>query len=118
MKGCRWMTYHLTVHEVCVSKKTNRLTTMYLTRYIVVGEREWERLRGGGAGPGERTRRYTISLANELWLLVIRKDTDVYFRGQYKQTNKQQQQKPEEEQHTEDWQPAAASTLTVTAANL
>ena len=34
MKGCRWMTYHLTVHTIIVpmSKKTNKLTTMYLTR--------------------------------------------------------------------------------------
>ena len=55
MKGCRWMTYHLTVHEVCVSKKTNRLTAMYLTRYIVVGGwgREGERVRGRARGDGE-----------------------------------------------------------------
>ena len=34
MKGCRWMTYHLTVHTIIVpmSKKPNKLTTMYLTR--------------------------------------------------------------------------------------
>ena len=31
MKGCGWMTYHLTVHTM--SKKTNKLTTMYLTPY-------------------------------------------------------------------------------------
>ena len=31
MKGCGWMTYHLTVHTIIVpmSKKTNKLTTMY-----------------------------------------------------------------------------------------
>ena len=35
MKGCRWMTYHLTVHTVTIpiNKKTIKLTTMYLTRY-------------------------------------------------------------------------------------
>ena len=35
MKGCRWMTYHLTVHTIIIpmSKKTIKLTTMYLTRY-------------------------------------------------------------------------------------
>ena len=35
MKGCGWMTYHLTVHTIIVpmSKKTNKLTTMYLTPY-------------------------------------------------------------------------------------
>ena len=35
MKGCRWMTYHLTVHTIItpMSKKTIKLTTMYLTRY-------------------------------------------------------------------------------------
>ena len=33
MKWCRWMTYHLTVHTIIIpmSKKTNRLTTMYMT---------------------------------------------------------------------------------------
>ena len=35
MKGCGWMTYYLTVHTIIVpiSKKTNKLTTMYLTPY-------------------------------------------------------------------------------------
>ena len=35
MKGCGWMTYRLTVHTIIVpmSKKTNKLTTTYLTRY-------------------------------------------------------------------------------------
>ena len=35
MKGCRWMTYHLTVRTIImpVSKKTNKLATMNLTRY-------------------------------------------------------------------------------------
>ena len=35
MKGCRRMTYHLTVHTVIIpmSKITIKLTTMYLTRY-------------------------------------------------------------------------------------
>ena len=35
MKGCGWMTYHLTVHTIIIpmSNKTNKLTTMYLTRY-------------------------------------------------------------------------------------
>ena len=35
MKGYRWMTYHLTVHTIIIpmSKKTIKLTTMYLTRY-------------------------------------------------------------------------------------
>ena len=35
MKECRWMTYHLTVHTIIISmsKKTNKLTTMYLTHY-------------------------------------------------------------------------------------
>ena len=35
MKGCGWMTYHLTVHTIIVpmSNKTNKLTTMYLTPY-------------------------------------------------------------------------------------
>ena len=35
MKGCRWMTYHLTVHTIIIpmSKKTIKLTTMYSTRY-------------------------------------------------------------------------------------
>ena len=35
MKGCRWMTYHLTVHIIIMpmSKKINNLTTMYLIRY-------------------------------------------------------------------------------------
>ena len=35
MKGCGWMTYHLTVHTIIVpmSKKINKLTTMYLTPY-------------------------------------------------------------------------------------
>ena len=35
VKGCRWMTYHLTVHTVImpISKKTSKLTTMCLTRY-------------------------------------------------------------------------------------
>ena len=35
MKGCRWMTYHLTVHTIIMpmSKKINKLATMYLTRY-------------------------------------------------------------------------------------
>ena len=35
MKGCGWMTYHLTVHTIIVpmSKKTNKLTTVYLTSY-------------------------------------------------------------------------------------
>ncbi len=35
MKGCRWMTYHLTVHTIIIpmNKKTIKLTTMYLTRY-------------------------------------------------------------------------------------
>ena len=30
MKGCRWMTYHLTVNTMIISmsKKTNKLTTM------------------------------------------------------------------------------------------
>ena len=30
MKGCRWMTYYLTVHTMIIpmSKKTNKLTTM------------------------------------------------------------------------------------------
>ena len=34
MKGCRWMTYHLTEHTIItpMNKKTNKLTTMYLTR--------------------------------------------------------------------------------------
>ena len=94
-----------------MSKKTNRLTAMYLTRYIVVGggergdggrESEGGGERGGGRGgreregggrERERTRRYTISPANELWLLVIRKDTDVYFRGTNKQTNNKNQKK-------------------------
>ena len=32
MKGCGWMTYQLTVHTIIVpmSKKTNKITTMYL----------------------------------------------------------------------------------------
>ena len=36
MKGCGWLTYHLTVHTIIVpmSKKTNKLTTMYLTPYL------------------------------------------------------------------------------------
>ena len=43
----------------------------------------------------------------------------VQTNTQTKQNKKQQrQQKPEEEQNTEDWQQSAASTLTVTAANL
>ena len=35
VKGCGWMTYHLTVHTIIVpmSKKTNKLTTIYLTPY-------------------------------------------------------------------------------------
>ena len=35
MKGCRWMTYHLTVHTINIpmGKKIIKLTTMYLTRY-------------------------------------------------------------------------------------
>ena len=35
MKGCGWMTYHLTVHTIIIpmSKKTNKLTPMYLTMY-------------------------------------------------------------------------------------
>ena len=35
MKGCEWMTYHLRVHTIIVpmSKKTIKLTTMYLTPY-------------------------------------------------------------------------------------
>ena len=35
MKGCGWITYHLTVQTIIVSisKKTNKLTTMYLTPY-------------------------------------------------------------------------------------
>ena len=35
LKGCRWMTYHLTIHTIIIpmSKKTNKLTTMYLIRY-------------------------------------------------------------------------------------
>ena len=35
MKRCRWMTYHLTVPTVIIpmSEKSNKLTTMYLTRY-------------------------------------------------------------------------------------
>ena len=35
MKGCRWVTYHLTVHTIIIpmSKKTNKLTPMYLTMY-------------------------------------------------------------------------------------
>ena len=35
MKGCGWMTYHLTVHTIVVpmGKKTNKLMTMYLTPY-------------------------------------------------------------------------------------
>ena len=35
MKACRWMTYHLTVHTIIVpmSKKTNKLTAVYLTPY-------------------------------------------------------------------------------------
>ena len=35
MKGCGWMTYHLAVHAIIIpmSKKSNKLTTMYLTRY-------------------------------------------------------------------------------------
>ena len=35
MKGCRCMTFHLTVHTIIIpmSKKTIKLTTMYLTRY-------------------------------------------------------------------------------------
>ena len=35
MMGCRWLTYHLTVLTIIIpmSKKTNKLTTMYLTRY-------------------------------------------------------------------------------------
>ena len=35
MKGCRWMTYRLKVHAMIVpmNKKTNKLTTMCLTRY-------------------------------------------------------------------------------------
>ena len=34
MKGCGWMTYHLTVHTIIIpmSKKSTKLTTMYLTR--------------------------------------------------------------------------------------
>ena len=33
MKWCRWMTYYLTVHTIIMpmSKKTNKLTIMYLT---------------------------------------------------------------------------------------
>ena len=39
MKGCGWMTYHLTVHTIIVpmSKKTNKLTTMYLHSNMFVG---------------------------------------------------------------------------------
>ena len=35
MKGCGWMTYHLAVHTIIIpmSKKTIKLTTVYLTRY-------------------------------------------------------------------------------------
>ena len=35
MKGCRWMTYHLTVHTIIIpmSKKTIKLMTVNLTRY-------------------------------------------------------------------------------------
>ena len=35
MKRFIWMTYHLTVHILIIpmSKKTIKLTTMYLTRY-------------------------------------------------------------------------------------
>ena len=35
MKGCRWMTYHLTVHSIIIpmSKKINKLTTIDLTRF-------------------------------------------------------------------------------------
>ena len=45
MKGCRWMTYHLTVHTVIIpmSMKTNNLTTMYLTRYYIT--MQWQRER-------------------------------------------------------------------------
>ena len=34
MKGCGWMTYHLTVHTIIMptSRKTNKLTSMCLTR--------------------------------------------------------------------------------------
>ena len=34
-KGCRWMTCHLTVHSIIIpmSKKINKLTTIYLTRF-------------------------------------------------------------------------------------
>ena len=35
MKACGWMTYRLTVHTIMIpmSKKTIKLTTMYLSRY-------------------------------------------------------------------------------------
>ena len=34
MKGCRWMTYHLTVHTITIpiSKKTIKLKTMSFIR--------------------------------------------------------------------------------------
>ena len=36
MKGCRWMTYHLTVHTVSIpmSKKTNELCLNYGLRLV------------------------------------------------------------------------------------
>ena len=38
MKGCGWMTYHLTVHTIIVAmcKKTSKLSTMYLTPYHIL----------------------------------------------------------------------------------
>ena len=42
-----------------MSKKTNRLTAMYLTRYIVVGGRGREGEGGRERGEGERERRGT-----------------------------------------------------------
>ena len=38
MKGCGWMSYHLTVRTIIVpmSKKTSKLTTMYVTPYHIL----------------------------------------------------------------------------------
>ena len=45
MKGCAWMTYHLTVHTIIVpmSKKANKLTTMYLRETDRQTDRDRER---------------------------------------------------------------------------